>query len=156
MPAKRVNTDPDKVCNIRLFSSPRTPGEVPSKLFVWVGVVYETAGKSLTTRFAIQQRTEALHEAEMKHQREALESTIIVKDEEVRRTRVRSTMLRDDVATIRTQLSQQTDRYDKLSKQHTEARSKLVASTRKSDEQEKKLKAQAREILNLKVLDDAI
>lgn len=92
----------------------------------------------------------------MKHQREALESTIIVKDEKVRRTRVRSTMLRDDVATIRTQLSQQTDRYDKLSKQHTEARSKLVASTRKSDEQEKKLKAQAREILNLKVLDDAI
>ncbi|KAL8349873.1 hypothetical protein RB598_005297 [Gaeumannomyces tritici] len=96
------------------------------------------------------ERTDALHAAEMKHQRDSIQSTIVVKDEEVRRSRVRSTVLRGDIATLRTQATQQNERYEKLSKQHSDARSKLTTATKKSNEQEKKLKTQTREIAALR------
>lgn len=86
----------------------------------------------------------------MKHQRDSIQSTIIVKDEEVRRSKVRSTVLRSDVATLRTQASQQSERYEKLSQQHSDARSKLTTATKKCSEQDKKLKIQTREIAALK------
>ncbi|KAF2965682.1 hypothetical protein GQX73_g7890 [Xylaria multiplex] len=96
------------------------------------------------------QRTQSLHDLELRHQKNECASDILVKDEDIRRLRVRILLLRDENTALRDQVdlnnstnAKLVSRCDNLSAQ-IEAKMTLVRS------QEEQLRKQEREYINLK------
>lgn len=79
------------------------------------------------------------------------QSNVIVKEEDTRRHRLRSVVLRDENATLREQLSQKDVRIKKLAQECDGMRDQLEAVNRTCQDQQKQLRAQARDQSNLKV-----
>ncbi|GAP83089.1 putative rossmann-fold NAD (+)-binding protein [Rosellinia necatrix] len=102
------------------------------------------------------QRTQSLHELELKHHQSGYESDMVVKDEDTRRLRVRILLLRDENTALRDQVSCNdsanatlVSRCDNLNAQ-VEANMALVRS------QEEQLRKQEREYASLKAELDAM
>jgi predicted RNase H-like nuclease (RuvC/YqgF family) len=75
----------------------------------------------------------------------------VVKDEEARRLKLRSMILRDETSTLNDQLAQKDARIKQLVDQLDDVRSQLDGAQEKSRRQDKLMQSQAREISNLKV-----
>jgi predicted nucleic acid-binding Zn-ribbon protein len=96
-------------------------------------------------------RTEQLHELEMKHQQGASESDLLIKDEDVRRLKLRILILRDENTTLRDQIIQSNDENAELTTQCEDLGAQLEAKIQVVRSQEKQLRKQEREFSNLKV-----
>lgn len=92
-----------------------------------------------------------MHDLDVKYQQTIHQFDLLVKDEEARRLRLRSMILRDEAAELRDHLAQNNARIKDLVEQIDDSRRQLDASQEKSRRQEKAIQSQAREINNLKV-----
>lgn len=88
----------------------------------------------------------------MKHQQGASKSDLLIKDEDVRRLKLRILMLRDENTTLRDQIIQSNDETAHLSTQCEDLGTQLEAKIQEARSQDKKLRKQEREFSNLKVL----
>ncbi|KAK9418640.1 hypothetical protein SUNI508_07897 [Seiridium unicorne] len=102
------------------------------------------------TMEAVGKRSQQLHELEMKHQKGASKSDLLVKDEDVRRLKLRILMLRDENTTLRDQISQSNDENATLSAECENLGMQLEAKIEVVRSQEKQLRKQEREFTNLK------
>lgn len=97
------------------------------------------------------QRLEILHELEMRHQSNASSSDLLVKDEDVRRLKLRILMLRDENNSLRDQIAQNTDAGTKLAAKCDDLSAQLRAKIEVVRLQEKQLRKQEREFSQLQV-----
>lgn len=88
----------------------------------------------------------------MRHQQGASKSDLLIKDEDVRRLKLRILMLRDENTTLRDQIIQSNDETAHLSTQCEDLGTQLEAKIQEARSQEKKLRKQEREFSNLKVI----
>ncbi|KAH8202295.1 hypothetical protein TruAng_003572 [Truncatella angustata] len=96
------------------------------------------------------QRTEQLHKLEMKHQQGASRTDLLVKDEDVRRLKLRILTLRDENTTLRDQITQSNDENARLASQCDNLGAQLEAKIEVVRSQEKQLRKQEREFSSLK------
>ncbi|KAI0595388.1 hypothetical protein F4775DRAFT_569475 [Biscogniauxia sp. FL1348] len=104
-------------------------------------------------------RRELLHELEMKHQENAGESSLLVKDEDIRRLKLRILILRDENTTLRdqvelndesnTQLAAQCDNLSAQLEAKMEVVSSLEQQLRKQEQEYAKLKAELQSMDNV-------
>lgn len=88
----------------------------------------------------------------MKHQHGASKSDLLVRDEDVRRLKLRVLVLRDENTTLREQISQNSDENARLAAQCKGLGAQLEAKIEVVRSLEKQLRKQEREHSNLKVL----
>ncbi|KAI1125159.1 hypothetical protein F5Y10DRAFT_247789 [Nemania abortiva] len=96
------------------------------------------------------QRTQVLHDLELKHQKNGYESDILVKDEDVRRLRVRILLLRDENTALRDQVDLNNNTNAKLVSRCDNLNSQIQAKIALVRSQEEQLRKQEREYSNLK------
>ncbi|KAK8056470.1 hypothetical protein PG993_001697 [Apiospora rasikravindrae] len=94
-------------------------------------------------------RPEILHELEMRHQSNASHSDLLVKDEDVRRLKLRILMLRDENNSLRDQIAQNSDSGAKLAAKCDDLSAQLKAKMEVVRLQEKQLRKQEREFQQL-------
>jgi hypothetical protein len=92
-----------------------------------------------------------LHDLELRHQKNEAESTILVKDEDVRRLRLRILLLRDENTILRDQVDQNNSLNAKLTSQFDDLSAQIEAKMAVVRSQEERLRKQEREYTNLKV-----
>jgi hypothetical protein len=97
------------------------------------------------------QPTRLLHDLELKHQKNAAESDLLVKDEDVRRLRLRILLLRDENTALRDQVDLNNSINAKLVTQCDNLSAEIEAKMAVVRSQEEQLGKQEREYLNLKV-----
>ncbi|KAI0008102.1 hypothetical protein F4779DRAFT_588980 [Xylariaceae sp. FL0662B] len=97
----------------------------------------------------VDKRRELLHNLEMKHQRNASESDLLTKDEDVRRLRLRILMLRDENTSLREQIAQNNEANTTLAARCDNLGVQLQAKIEVVRSQEKQLRKQEREYSNL-------
>ncbi|ROV89636.1 hypothetical protein VSDG_08089 [Cytospora chrysosperma] len=97
------------------------------------------------------QRTEAIHQLDLKYRGAMHQTDLIIKDEEARRLKLRVLVLRDDAATLRDQLADKDSRIHQLSKQYDDVRSQLDVMKQTCQDQENQLRSQAQQHTELKV-----
>ncbi|KAI1862592.1 uncharacterized protein JN550_010117 [Neoarthrinium moseri] len=97
-----------------------------------------------------EKRTKQLHHLEMRHQHGASKSDLLVKDEDVRRLKLRILLLRDENTTLRDQISQNNDTQAKLAEQCQDLSAQLEAKIQLVQSQEQQLRKQEREFSSLK------
>ncbi len=102
------------------------------------------------------QRTERLHNLEMKRQGIGHRTEVTVRDEVARRLEMRIVLLRDENTTLQERIGQRDSGIDQLTAQCDDLRLQLERSSEQCEEQETQLRAQARELLSLKVAFRAI
>ncbi|KAI0406515.1 hypothetical protein F4802DRAFT_101942 [Xylaria palmicola] len=95
-------------------------------------------------------RTELLHDLELKHQKNGYESDLVVKDEDVRRLRVRILLLRDENTTLRDQVGLNKRTNAKLVSRCDSLNTEIEAKMAVVRSQEEKLRKQEKEYSNLK------
>ncbi|KAI1756311.1 hypothetical protein F4782DRAFT_328106 [Xylaria castorea] len=96
------------------------------------------------------QRTQLLHDLELEHQKNGHDTEILVKDEDVRRLRVRILLLRDENTTLRDQVDLNTGANAKLVSRCDNLNAQIEAKAAIADSQEEQLRKQEREYSNLK------
>lgn len=92
----------------------------------------------------------------MKYQDTMHQTSIVVKDEEARRLKLRVMVLRDEVDTLRDQLADKDGKIHKLSQQYEDICVQLERMNQTCNEQETQLRSQARQQADLKVLQTAL
>ncbi|KAK4126738.1 hypothetical protein N657DRAFT_687157 [Parathielavia appendiculata] len=97
-----------------------------------------------------EERNEMLHTLDMRYRRTLHRCDLVVKDEEARRLKLRSIILRDEASALKDQLAQRDARIKQLVDQVDDVRSQLGGALEKSRRQDKLMQSQAREITNLK------
>lgn len=97
------------------------------------------------------QRADAIHELDLQYQHTSHQAELLVKDEEVRRLRVRNTLSRDDNTAIKEQLAQRDERIRSEAAKCVQVQSQLQHVKRTAEQQEKHMRVQAREMAKLKV-----
>jgi hypothetical protein len=97
------------------------------------------------------QRTEVLHDLDMKYHHISHKTDLLVKDEETRRMKLRSMVLADESASLKDQMSSRSARIKALTEQIDDTRTQLQSAHEKCRRQEKLMQTQSREITNLKV-----
>ncbi|KAL1840620.1 hypothetical protein VTJ49DRAFT_271 [Mycothermus thermophilus] len=97
-----------------------------------------------------EKRTEIIHDLDEQYHRAAHEIDLIIRDEETRRSKVRTLVFRDDASSLKDQLAQRDLRVRELVEQIDAIRAQLDEAHEKSRRQEKLVQSQAREINNLK------
>lgn len=97
------------------------------------------------------QRKDLLHELELKHQMNASGTEILIKDEDVRRLRLRILMLRDENTSLRDQIAHNNDTTTKLTAHCDGLSAQIEAKMDVIRSQEQQLRKQEREYSNLKV-----
>ncbi|KAH6617322.1 hypothetical protein F5144DRAFT_586168 [Chaetomium tenue] len=97
-----------------------------------------------------EERTETMHNLDMKYQQAIHECDLVVRTEEARRLKVRSMVLRDETSGAKDQLAQRDLRVKELVEQIEDVRSQLDSAHEKSRRQDNLMQSQAREITNLK------
>jgi hypothetical protein len=105
-----------------------------------------------SSNLVLLQRTKQLHELELKHQYGASQSDLLVKDEDVRRLKLRILMLRDENSTLRDEIDLNNDASTDLAAQCADLGAQLEAKIDLIRTQEKQLRKQEREFSSLKVL----
>ncbi|KAI0868940.1 hypothetical protein GGS24DRAFT_184533 [Hypoxylon argillaceum] len=96
------------------------------------------------------QRTQLLHDLELKHQKNGYESDILLKDEDVRRLRVRILLFRDENTALRDQVDINTNTNAKLVSRCDSLNTQIEAKIAMARSQEEQLRKQEREFSNLK------
>jgi hypothetical protein len=97
------------------------------------------------------QRTDLLHDLDMKYHQISHKTDLLVRDEETRRMRLRSMVLADEAASLKDQMSHRSSRIKALTEQIDDVRHQLDSAQEKCRRQEKLMHAQSREIASLKV-----
>ncbi|KAL2132369.1 hypothetical protein VTI74DRAFT_3910 [Chaetomium olivicolor] len=97
-----------------------------------------------------EKRTEMLHDLDMTYRRTIHECDVLIKDEEARRMKLCSMLLRDEVSSLKYQLAQKDTRIKELVEQVDDVRHQLESAHEKSRRQDKLVQSQSREIANLK------
>lgn len=97
------------------------------------------------------QQVEKLHELEMRHQSDSSQSDLLIKDEDVRRLKLRILMLRDENSLLRDQIAHNTDAGAKLAAKCDDLSAQLRAKIEVVRLQEKQLRKQEREFSQLQV-----
>jgi 21S rRNA (uridine2791-2'-O)-methyltransferase len=92
-----------------------------------------------------------LHELDLKYRRSVHECDLLIKDEEARRLKLRSMVLRDEASLSKDQLSHRDVRIKELVEQTEDARNQLQSAEEKSRRQDMLIQTHSREIANLKV-----
>ncbi|KAK3682176.1 hypothetical protein B0T22DRAFT_470506 [Podospora appendiculata] len=105
---------------------------------------------SLCVNMGSEQRTESIHDLDMKYQHSTHKSNLLAKDEEARRIKLRSMLIRDENTALKEQLAQKDNCIKTLIDQVDDVRAQLDSVQQKSARQEKLMQTQAREISNLK------
>ncbi|KAI1179282.1 hypothetical protein F4777DRAFT_535099 [Nemania sp. FL0916] len=95
------------------------------------------------------QRTQVLHDLELKHQKNSHEAKILVKDEDLRRLRVRILLLRDENGELRDQVEQSSKTNAKLGSRCDDLNSQVEAKIALARSQEEQLRKHEREYTNL-------
>ncbi|RYO90845.1 hypothetical protein DL764_008383 [Monosporascus ibericus] len=98
----------------------------------------------------VDERRELLHNLEMKHQRNSSNTDLLVKDEDVRRLKLRILLLRDENTSLRDQIAQNDDVNTKLISQCDDLSAQIEAKMEVIRSQEQELRKQEREYKNLK------
>ncbi|KAI0451171.1 hypothetical protein F5B21DRAFT_507464 [Xylaria acuta] len=96
------------------------------------------------------QRTQLLHDLELEHQKNGHDTEILVKDEDVRRLRVRILLLRDENTTLRDQVDLNNSANAKLVSRCDNLNAQIEAKVAMVRSQEEQLRKQEREYSNLK------
>ncbi|KAI0554411.1 hypothetical protein F4679DRAFT_525976 [Xylaria curta] len=96
------------------------------------------------------QQTQALHDLELEHQKNGHDTEILVKDEDVRRLRVRILLLRDENTTLRDQVDLNTSANAKLISRCDNLNAQIEAKAAAVRSQEEQLRKQEQEYANLK------
>ncbi|ORY64973.1 FtsJ-like methyltransferase-domain-containing protein [Pseudomassariella vexata] len=109
-----------------------------------------TKGREEHVNMAAEKQTQLLHELEMKHQLGGSRSDLLVKDEDVRRLKLRILMLRDENISLRDEITQNTDEHAKLAAKCEGLSSQLEAKIEVVRLQEKQLRKQEREFSSVK------
>ncbi|OTA87395.1 hypothetical protein M434DRAFT_399487 [Hypoxylon sp. CO27-5] len=109
-----------------------------------------TMGREVQVNMNAEKRKELLHDLELKHQMNASNTELLVKDEDVRRLRLRILMLRDENTSLRDQIAQNNDTNAKLTAQCEGLSAQIEAKMDIIRSQEKQLRKQEREYSNLK------
>ena len=99
----------------------------------------------------LEQRTEAIHQLDLKYRGAMHQTDLIYKEEEARRLKLRVLVLRDEAATLRDQLADKDSRIRKLSKQYEDVHAQLERMDQTCQEQAAQLRSQARQQSELKV-----
>ncbi|KAI0152896.1 hypothetical protein GGR57DRAFT_161693 [Xylariaceae sp. FL1272] len=97
-----------------------------------------------------EKRTQSLHELELKHHKSAAEGDLLVKDEDVRRLRVRILLLKDENTTLRDEVEMNSSNNTTLTTQCNNLKAEIEAKMDAVRLQEKQLRKQEREYTNLK------
>ncbi|KAI0853237.1 hypothetical protein F5Y00DRAFT_225824 [Daldinia vernicosa] len=113
-------------------------------------LVKATMGSEVKVNMDTDKRREQLHDLELKHQINNSNVELSVKDEDVRRLRVRILVLRDENTTLRDQIAHNNDANTKLSAQCDDLSAQIEAKMDVIRSQEKQLRKQEREYSNLK------
>ncbi|RYP28086.1 hypothetical protein DL766_006079 [Monosporascus sp. MC13-8B] len=98
----------------------------------------------------VDERRELLHNLEMKHQRNGSNTDLLVKDEDIRRLKLRILLLRDENTSLRDQIAKNNDVNTKLTSQCDDLTAQIEAKMEVIRSQEKELRKQEREYKNLK------
>ncbi|OTB09939.1 hypothetical protein K445DRAFT_323467, partial [Daldinia sp. EC12] len=109
-----------------------------------------TMGREVKVNMDADKRQELLHSLELKHQINNGNTELLIKDEDVRRLRVRILMLRDENTSLRDQIALNNDTNTKLSAQCNDLSTQIEAKMDVIRSQEKQLRKQEREYKNLK------
>ncbi|KAI1211657.1 uncharacterized protein F4807DRAFT_418602 [Annulohypoxylon truncatum] len=109
-----------------------------------------TMGREVQVNMDVEKRKDLLHDLELKHQMNTSDTEILIKDEDVRRLRVRILMLRDENTSLRDQISQNNDTNTKLSAHCEGLSAQIEAKMDVIRLQEQQLRKQEREYTNLK------
>ncbi|KAI0438140.1 hypothetical protein F4803DRAFT_112106 [Xylaria telfairii] len=96
------------------------------------------------------QRTQVLHDLELEHQKNGHNSEMLLKDEDVRRLRVRILLLRDENTTLRDQVDTSKGANTKLVSRCDHLNTQLEAKLAVARSQEEQLRKQEQEYSNLK------
>lgn len=96
-------------------------------------------------------RNDLIHNLELQHQHGKSQADLLIKDEDIRRLKLRILMLRDENIILRDEIAQNSESNSKMSAQREELRAELEAKIEVVRSQEKQLKKQEREFSNLKV-----
>ncbi|KAI1462590.1 hypothetical protein F4805DRAFT_2180 [Annulohypoxylon moriforme] len=109
-----------------------------------------TMGREVQVNMDAEKRKDLLHDLELKHQMNTSNTDILVKDEDVRRLRVRILMLRDESTSLRDQIAQNNDTNTKLTAKCDGLSAQIEAKMDVIRRQEQQLRKQEREYTNLK------
>ncbi|KAI1270616.1 hypothetical protein F5Y18DRAFT_369005 [Xylariaceae sp. FL1019] len=97
-----------------------------------------------------EKRTQSLHDLELKHHKSAAEGVLLVKDEDVRRLRVRILLLKDENTTLRDEIEMNNSKNTTLTAQCDNLKAEIEAKIDAVRLQEKQLRKHEREYSNLK------
>jgi chromosome segregation ATPase len=92
-----------------------------------------------------------MHNLDIGYQKASHKTELIVKDEEARRLKLRSQLLRNDNATIKDDLAKKEERIKELVAQHEALQEQLHSASEKARQQENRMRSLERELANLKV-----
>ncbi|KAI1762875.1 hypothetical protein GGR53DRAFT_398312 [Hypoxylon sp. FL1150] len=107
-------------------------------------------GREVQVNMDVDKRKDLLHDLELKHQMNASGTEILVKDEDVRRLRLRILMLRDENTLLRDQIAHNNDTATKLTARCDGLSAQIEAKMDVIRSQEQQLRKQEREYSNLK------
>ncbi|KAK4152126.1 hypothetical protein C8A00DRAFT_44770 [Chaetomidium leptoderma] len=97
-----------------------------------------------------EKRTDILHDLDLKYRHTIHECDLVVKEEDARRLKLRSMVLRDETSGLKDQLAQKDIRVKELVDQIDDVRRQLDSMHEKGRRQDQLMQSQAREITNLK------
>ncbi|KAI1104775.1 hypothetical protein F4804DRAFT_306302 [Jackrogersella minutella] len=109
-----------------------------------------TMGREVQVNMEVEKRKELLHDLELKHQMNSSNTDILIKDEDVRRLRLRILMLKDENTSLRDQMAQNNDTNTQLTVQCAGLSAQIEAKMNVIRSQEQQLRKQEREYSNLK------
>ncbi|XXH03898.1 oligosaccharyl transferase subunit ost3/OST6 [Hypoxylon texense] len=107
-------------------------------------------GREVQVNMDVDKRKDLIHELELKHQIDSSGTEILIKDEDVRRLRLRILMLRDENTSLRDQIAHNNDTNTKLTAQCDGLSTQIEAKMEVIRSQEQQLRKQEREYSNLK------
>ncbi|KAK3316733.1 FtsJ-like methyltransferase-domain-containing protein [Apodospora peruviana] len=105
---------------------------------------------SLCVNMDSEQRAEKIHDLEINYRTTRHRSDLLAKEEEARRLRLRSVLLRDENSSLKDQIAQRDERIKTLVELNDDLRGQLESVQQKCSRQEKLMQTQSREISNLK------
>ncbi|KAI2625731.1 hypothetical protein GGR54DRAFT_511941 [Hypoxylon sp. NC1633] len=109
-----------------------------------------TMAREVQVNMDVDKRKELLHELELKHQSNTSDTKILIKDEDVRRLRLRILMLRDENTSLRDQMAYNNEVNTKLTAQCDNLSAQIEAKMDVIRSQEQQLRKQEKEYSNLK------
>lgn len=97
------------------------------------------------------QKTERMFELEMRYKQAVHQTDLLVREEDGRRMKLRSMVLRDDNSSLKDQVAHRDNRIKILIQRADDARHLIESIQQQCARQEKQIQAQMREIAHLKV-----